>query len=822
MTTPTLVVEADFTGNPTAVYYDEVRNTGPPTSYWRFNSTSTFLDVFGANNGTMQGTPTLVSGAMQFDSDQALSFNGSSNNTYVPSSSTLSASGSFTFSGWVRFSSLPGSIKVIAAKQGSFSVSIDASNKLRFFVTNDNTSALVTTNAGISANTWYHLACVLDTAADQARIYLNGILNQSAAFAVTPEQTSQPLRFAAFTATAAPTWQSSTTNTIGAGGNTTPTGNAPASIASGDLLIAHIVTGVAGSAITAEPSGWLQLEILGSTTRSRVYYKIATGSEPATYQWTLASAENWAVAISRITGQDATAPFANAPYGVTTASGTSHSTGTHTTNQDNNLIMALFSNAAASTWTESATAGSVTECYDAAATGLSLAGARITGVNSSSTNATGTSSLSGAGHAVMLVIAGSGLGYTSCLLDEWAFWGTALTADQIRSHYESRNGGVGAWVDLTSLVQSASGKQERQYELDKMEAGTCTIVFNDLQRKLDPLNTASPFYPNVKTGRRIRVRLNVAGSFYPLFQGYIQGLPTTWTGPNSAICTVTASDGFLPQALAAVSGSLASAPSGTQIGSLLDKAFWPAADRAIDSGVFAMATNDLATGAFALSEIQDIADSELGIYFIDAAGIATFHDYAHRWTQSRSTTSQATFSDQFDAVSYQDLQPSADDSRTFQQWTVTTADGTASTAADYESGHQSFLRANTRSTKLDNPADGAIQATALLQSTTRPGERFDRLVVMATDQLSTATWQKLAGLAVSDKVTVKRNPLPSAGGSTINQDCFIEGRSWNATPAPGGCFVRFEWPLSPVAPLPYYYMVTLDGPVSYWRMASIT
>src|SRR5207237_7925192 len=126
-------------------------------------------------------------------------------------------------------------------------------------------------------------------------------------------------------------------------------------------------------------------------------------------------------------------------------------------------------------------------------------------------------------------------------------------------------------------------------------------------------------------------------------RGFLERLQTAWAEPSYAELRAGTVDAFKPLALAGVSGTLPAALSGTQVHTLLDKAGWPRADRAIDVGQFAMAATVLSSGAKALTEIQDIVESELGLFFIDAAGVATFHDFAHRWTSTRSVTSQATF-----------------------------------------------------------------------------------------------------------------------------------------------------------------------------------
>ena len=51
------------------------------------------------------------------------------------------------------------------------------------------------------------------------------------------------------------------------------------------------------------------------------------------------------------------------------------------------------------------------------------------------------------------------------------------------------------YADLTSLVLSVTIKRGRNRQLDQFNAGTAQVVFNNSTRVLDPLNTASSYYP---------------------------------------------------------------------------------------------------------------------------------------------------------------------------------------------------------------------------------------------------------------------------------------------------------------------------------------
>lgn len=60
-----------------------------------------------------------------------------------------------------------------------------------------------------------------------------------------------------------------------------------------------------------------------------------------------------------------------------------------------------------------------------------------------------------------------------------------------------------SWADLTSRVLAFTTTRGRQYELDQVQAGECTITFADPDEALNPANTGSAYYPNVLPYRRL-------------------------------------------------------------------------------------------------------------------------------------------------------------------------------------------------------------------------------------------------------------------------------------------------------------------------------
>jgi hypothetical protein len=813
---PDLLIDIDFADNPTSGFFDQIRYDGRLVSYWRCNSGSTFLDELGVNNGVITGSPSTGAGALPNDADLALTFNGSSQESYVLDSGSLTPT-RFTLQGWIKVASLPGSTKSLVGKAGSYYVQLTSTGVI-FSVKNDTTKTTVQSGAGISTGTWYLITCTYDGAT--ARIYINGILDQAATHTVGTEVSPQPLRFAAVRGTTSPAYASTQTAN---GTGTAMTINVPASTGAGDVLLMHLNT--AEAVTITDPAGWTLIRNDGTAgqNRSRIYLRVAGGSEPASYTWTLSATPGvWNAAMSRFTGCDPISPLANPGYGVATPSGTVHATGSHLPNVDADLICAFFTSQSNGTFTEDA---GTTERYDfnGGSGSRSIAMSTIAQATASAINVTGTCSGSNVGTAQMIVLAGTGLVYTACSEDEWSFWDDALSASDARQHYEARLGGGASWVTANTNGipdgRSFSASMGHQYERDQVGAGTGSGVLNDFKRTYDPANTLSAQAPNVVPLRKIRVRLTNGTTIYPILSHFVEAWAPDASQTDAEVGLQTV-DGFEPLGLAGVSGTLPAGFSGAQINTLLDKATWPRADRAIDTGQFSMVAAELAPDAKALPEIQAIQDSELGLFFVDAAGIATFHDYAHRWLSARSITSQATFADDGTFLSYHGFDVQLDKERTINEWQVATATGAISVARD-DLSISKFRRrtSGVRATRLTDPADALTQATMLLQQTARPSLRFSKLTVKPGTNAT--AWSTVLGLTLSDRVTVVRNPMPAANGSQIREDCFIEGIAWDFPTA-----AQADWSitlsLSLCSPGSFEDTLLRFNPVSVWPMDTVT
>ena len=92
---------------------------------------------------------------------------------------------------------------------------------------------------------------------------------------------------------------------------------------------------------------------------------------------------------------------------------------------------------------------------------------------------------------------------------------------------------AGNWTTLPNVVRKITVSRGRQYELATPQAGTLGLTIDCSDGNLDPTNTASLYYPNVRLNKRVRVMLTQGGTSKVIFTGYIERYPQRWTNAGN-------------------------------------------------------------------------------------------------------------------------------------------------------------------------------------------------------------------------------------------------------------------------------------------------
>lgn len=93
------------------------------------------------------------------------------------------------------------------------------------------------------------------------------------------------------------------------------------------------------------------------------------------------------------------------------------------------------------------------------------------------------------------------------------------------------NPGSFTWEDVTTYVKELTIRRGRSDEFQEFDPGTATVVLKNTDRRFDPINTSSPYYPNVTPRRAIRISaaVDVSGTitYHEVFFGFVEGWPVT-------------------------------------------------------------------------------------------------------------------------------------------------------------------------------------------------------------------------------------------------------------------------------------------------------
>ena len=92
------------------------------------------------------------------------------------------------------------------------------------------------------------------------------------------------------------------------------------------------------------------------------------------------------------------------------------------------------------------------------------------------------------------------------------------------------------WTDVTSFVRGMGIDRGRSDDWSDFY-GSATVVLDNRARTFDPFYTSGTYYGKLLPRRQIRITATYGGTSYPVFRGYVNGWPPTWTsaGKDSTV-----------------------------------------------------------------------------------------------------------------------------------------------------------------------------------------------------------------------------------------------------------------------------------------------
>jgi hypothetical protein len=341
-------------------------------------------------------------------------------------------------------------------------------------------------------------------------------------------------------------------------------------------------------------------------------------------------------------------------------------------------------------------------------------------------------------------------------------------------------GGV-EFVDVSNRVRSVSLARGKNRDLDRFNAGTLSVTFNNEDRAFDPLNTASPFIGNIVPRREVRVLAGTAIQYV----GKVIDWNFTYEPNGRQSASIEAADAFTFLAQQEVTtGTATPQLTGERINTVLDMETveWPTAERNIDTGNSNLGA-DLIEGNV-LTYLQKVEQSEAGLLFIGKQGRVTFIDRLRTPVLDEAVL----FSDTpGEGISFAPAIIDYGTEQLHNQVTVTSPNFTG-TANGILSQTRYGIAEVTIETLLDDQVTVDNLAGFLLARFEEPQLRFQRIQVNI-DKLSAEDQAIVNSIEIGDVTEVKLTPGNPPTGTQISR--YGQVISINHEVEPGSHIISF-------------------------------
>jgi len=308
------------------------------------------------------------------------------------------------------------------------------------------------------------------------------------------------------------------------------------------------------------------------------------------------------------------------------------------------------------------------------------------------------------------------------------------------------------FADATEFVQEVSVKRGKINPLDRFDAGSASVVFDNTTRVFDPLGT-SPFSSQLLPRRGIKIfSANV-----PIFVGVVEDWNLDYDLSGNSRSVAVATDKFLFLANQELdSFTNVEEKSGDRIVTILNKpeVLWPALEREIDIGQVTLQDDLVEDNTNVLEYLQLVAESESGSLFLAADGKLTFFDKL----KGPSSVDLVTFSDDGVDLPFQEIRAIYGGEFLFNRVIIQALLGAAQISEDTTS--QTFYGISTFSLTdllMKDDADAASKSASILNKYKEPNYRFESLTTNL-NALDDTESLSLLNRDLTDVIQVKFTP----------------------------------------------------------------
>lgn len=326
--------------------------------------------------------------------------------------------------------------------------------------------------------------------------------------------------------------------------------------------------------------------------------------------------------------------------------------------------------------------------------------------------------------------------------------------------------------DVTSYVKSVSVDRGRSRELDKFEAGTFSIAFENRSRVFDPLNTSSPFNGLIVPNVGVQITTEGYGRIYGFIKDW--NLMYDVSGESTAVATGADAFSFLANQATSASLSPAEQTAGNRIGYVLGQpeVEWPygGPNWVLDTtNTMLVQSHTIDAGTNILEYAQLVERTENGYFFVNQSGVIEFQKNGYE------SVNDVEFTDDGSDIQYQGVEVIYGSELLYNTINLTRLGGAKKTASRPVS-----IAAYGNSVYEDDGLlyvdDTATQnaAEVLAAKYSEPEYRFDTVTVFL-NPLSNANQQRVLSIDLAQIVSVKFTP--NSTGSAISKFALVIGVS---------------------------------------------
>ncbi len=340
-------------------------------------------------------------------------------------------------------------------------------------------------------------------------------------------------------------------------------------------------------------------------------------------------------------------------------------------------------------------------------------------------------------------------------------------------------------VDVSQFVLKASIRRAYNRASDSFTAGNAAVRLIDETGLFNPANSSGALFTKILPMRKIRFTGTFAAQEYALGSMYIQSWTyTSPTGFDPAYVDLNCVDGFQLLNLASIStvtGGTAGQTTAARVTSILDAAEWPSGMRDVSTTSTTTVQADTGATRTALSACQVVESTDLGAFFINQQGFATFKSRQDIITASGGTPTVFSDSGLGGTINYQSVSFDLSDFGLINSCTVTRTGGTPQTAEDTDSQDIFFKHSRNRSSIAQTDADALDQALMVVASRQEVGAdlRMENLVIDAFDGTNSNRVTAALELDVFDPIEV----IQTLQGGNLSSETVITGVAYDITPS---------------------------------------